>query len=198
MGAALAGTLGSRTILPNVTDAVRPDGFSYHRSRSEPSVPEHLDGLKTLEGDTSSEHRVGQSAIGIGYAAGNSGLTFADRALMRRFGNQETEQGHRFQSGGISAKITAGKGSETVHIPDKIVSLRDRILLRKYSEAPSVSSSTVGPGVVGGNICSFMLRWRHDCLFEEEETNCWKGEYENFWQLVRMLESLTFVAQVPF
>ena len=149
MGAALAGTLGSPTILPYDTDPVRPDGFSYLRIRSEPSVPEHLDGLKTLEGDTSSVHRVGQSAIGVGSAAGNSGLTIADRALMRRFGKQETEQGQRSQSGGIGAKITAGKGSETVHIPDEIVSLRDRFLLCKYSEAPSVASSTVDPGVVG-------------------------------------------------
>ena len=114
-----------------------------------PSVPEHLDGLKTLEEDASSEHRVGQSAVGIGCATGNSGLSIADRALMRRFGNQETEQGHRSQSGGISAKVAAGKGSETVHIPDETVSLQDRILLRKYSEAPSVISSTVGLGGVG-------------------------------------------------
>ena len=68
---------------------------------------------------------------------------------MRRFGNQETEQEHRFQSGGVSANFTAGKRSETVHAPDEMVNLWDRILLRKYSEAPSVSSSKVGLGVVG-------------------------------------------------
>ena len=68
---------------------------------------------------------------------------------MRRFGNQETKQGHLFQPGGISAKVAAGKRSEAVHIPEEIVSLRDRILLRKYSEVPSASASTVGLEVIG-------------------------------------------------
>ena len=121
----------------------------YHKLSSESSVPEQLDVLKTVEGDTSSEHCVGRSATSIGSAAGNSGLTIADRALMRRFGSQETKQEHLSQPGGISAKVAAGKRSEAVHIPEEIVSLRDRILLRKYSEVPSASASTVGLGVVG-------------------------------------------------
>ena len=84
---------------------------------------------------------------------------------MRRLGNQETKQEHLSQPGGISAKVAAGKRSEAVHIPEEIVSLRDRILLRKYSEVPSASASTVGLGVVG----------------TASVPSCSKREHESLW-----------------
>ena len=48
------------------------------------------------------------------------------------------------------------------------MSLQDRILLRKYSEAPSVISSTVWPWRRWYNICSFTLCWRHGLLFRKK------------------------------
>ena len=133
MGGSLAGTSRMKT---DAIDSERFDGSS--------NMTGYADNLSSMHRGGSQTQSIGIDASGILDIEETGQLSISDRALMRKFKSLETVR-EKFQQAGIyKQEITSNVSRVDGHPLKSSLSLYDRVLLRKYPDASSSSSSFSG------------------------------------------------------
>ena len=141
MGGSLAGTVRFSDMLHSETDPAHPDGFSRLRLKSKPVDPVPSDGPPACQKVRKVSY---QSIVEVSKVRVSVFLSISDRALLRRFGSQETARKNFHRVGDSRLEVSTSVSRVDGH-PLKLSSnLFDRALLRRFPDAASSLSSSSG------------------------------------------------------